>query len=213
MFYNGYKPSMYTLHQDGTCVDGTVHLVGGPDISTGRVEYCHNGTWHSVCASGWEISGREAQFICKTVGYQVQPFSKLIVWISIIMDKLSLITVSVVAEFGRGTSPILPYRIECTIDDEEFSDCSKTEFNPKECKSVAGVYCLCECAVIFKVNFSHYMFAAFCLTYGLTDCSKCGGRIGCYAGRYCNCHYRCFEFGDCCPDIFIEKNCLGMFST
>ena len=52
-----------------TCEDGTVHLVGGNDVSRGRVEYCYEGTWYSVCASDWEDNGEEARVVCSTLGY------------------------------------------------------------------------------------------------------------------------------------------------
>ena len=52
-----------------TCEDGTVHLVGGNDVSRGRVEYCYEGTWYTVCASEWENNGEEARVICRTLGY------------------------------------------------------------------------------------------------------------------------------------------------
>ena len=45
---------MLLYYIDITCEDGTVHLVGGNDVSRGRVEYCYEGTWYSVCASDWE---------------------------------------------------------------------------------------------------------------------------------------------------------------
>ena len=54
---------------DTSCVSGTVHLVGGDDISRGRVEYCFEGTWYSVCASGWDETGEEARVVCRTLGY------------------------------------------------------------------------------------------------------------------------------------------------
>ena len=55
--------------EDATCEDGTVHLVGGNDVSRGRVEYCYEGTWYSVCASDWEDNGEEARVVCSTLGY------------------------------------------------------------------------------------------------------------------------------------------------
>ena len=53
---------------DMTCEDGTVHLVGG-DVLRGRVEYCYQGAWYSVCASGWDERGEEARVICSSLGY------------------------------------------------------------------------------------------------------------------------------------------------
>ena len=52
---------------DQTCNDGTIHLVGSKALSRGRVIYCYEGDWYSVCATDW---GREeARVICKTLGY------------------------------------------------------------------------------------------------------------------------------------------------
>ena len=59
-----------------TCEDGTVHLVGGDDVSRGRVEYCYEGIWHSVCGSGWEDNGEEAKVICSTLGYNTSLICK-----------------------------------------------------------------------------------------------------------------------------------------
>ena len=56
---------------DVTCEHGTVHLVGGSDVTRGRVEYCYEGIWYSVCASGWEENGLEAKIICETLGYSL----------------------------------------------------------------------------------------------------------------------------------------------
>ena len=53
---------------DTVCVDGTVHLVGGHSLRAGRVEYCYNGTWHSVCSNGWD-DVQEARVVCNTLGY------------------------------------------------------------------------------------------------------------------------------------------------
>ena len=61
---------------DTICIEGTVHLVGGDDVSRGRVEYCYNGTWHSVCADDWETTGREAKLVCETAGYDTSIYGK-----------------------------------------------------------------------------------------------------------------------------------------
>ena len=55
------------------------------------------------------------------------------------MNYLNL-TVEVVANFGRDTSPILPQSIQCTRDDSVFFDCSiKDRDSP--CHPVGGVIC------------------------------------------------------------------------
>ena len=52
-----------------TCQHGIVHLVGGDDDTRGRVEYCYEGTWFSVCVNGWDGGGEEASIICNSLGY------------------------------------------------------------------------------------------------------------------------------------------------
>ena len=50
--------------------------MGGDDISRGRVEYCYNGSWYSLCADGWETVGEEARVICETAGQKSSRYSK-----------------------------------------------------------------------------------------------------------------------------------------
>ena len=47
-------------------------------------------------------------------------------------------------DFGRGSNPILPLKIKCSIDEDNFGDCSKTELTVKECNNVAGITCFGE---------------------------------------------------------------------
>ena len=50
-----------------TCEEGTIRLVGSYDVKEGRVEYCSNNTWYSVCGDGWQEP--EANVVCSTLGY------------------------------------------------------------------------------------------------------------------------------------------------
>ena len=56
-----------TISTDNTCEHGTVHLVGSDDVSRGRVEYCYEGNWYSLCAKGWDED--ETNIVCETLGY------------------------------------------------------------------------------------------------------------------------------------------------
>ena len=59
---------------DSTCEHGTVHLVDSDAASRGRVEYCYEGSWYSVCASGW--GEEEARVVCKMLDYDVSLLGK-----------------------------------------------------------------------------------------------------------------------------------------
>ena len=45
------------------CADQSIHLVGGSSPNEGRVEFCNNGTWGSVCDDNWDFS--DALVVCK----------------------------------------------------------------------------------------------------------------------------------------------------
>ena len=59
---------------DDTCEEGTVQLVGSDDISRGRVLYCYEGTWYSLCRDNWNTTGKEARFLCQTIGYDTSRY-------------------------------------------------------------------------------------------------------------------------------------------
>ena len=41
--------------------------MGGATLSRGRVEYCYDGSWYSLCAKYWDEE--EARVVCNTLGY------------------------------------------------------------------------------------------------------------------------------------------------
>ena len=47
--------------------DGAVRLVDGIVPYRGRVEYCRNGRWNSVCSYSW--GRRDAAVVCRQLGY------------------------------------------------------------------------------------------------------------------------------------------------
>ena len=51
----------------GNCEDGAIRLVGGANITLGRVEVCMNNAWGAVCNN--LFGTREAKVICGQLGF------------------------------------------------------------------------------------------------------------------------------------------------
>ena len=56
---------LITLHLV-PCINGTVRL-GNKAILKGRVEYCLNNTWTTICTHHW--TAQEATVVCSQLGY------------------------------------------------------------------------------------------------------------------------------------------------
>lgn len=51
----------------GNCNDGEIQLVGGQNITLGRVEVCVNNAWGTVCNS--RFGTNEARVICRQLQF------------------------------------------------------------------------------------------------------------------------------------------------
>ena len=49
------------------CDNGEVRLVGGIDSSEGRVEFCYDNVWGTVCDILWD--DRDARVVCRQLGF------------------------------------------------------------------------------------------------------------------------------------------------
>ncbi len=48
-------------------VEASVRLVGGNESTEGRVEYCRDNLWVSVCRDSWDH--KDAQVVCRQLGF------------------------------------------------------------------------------------------------------------------------------------------------
>ena len=49
------------------CREGNVRLIGGSSTQEGRVEFCLNGVWGTVCDNGFDRV--DASIVCRQLGF------------------------------------------------------------------------------------------------------------------------------------------------
>ncbi|XP_067833434.1 deleted in malignant brain tumors 1 protein-like [Heptranchias perlo] len=103
--------------------DSNIRIVDGPNSCSGRVEVYYNGSWGTICDSGWGIL--DAEVVCNQLGCgfgQSATFG---------------------GHFGEGTGPVLLDNVRCNGSEPFLWSCASLTIGPRSCrqKNDAGVIC------------------------------------------------------------------------
>ena len=83
-------------------------LVGGSQSNEGRVEIFYNNAWGSVCSYSWEWDIREANVVCKMLGYSFA----IRAWGA--------------GQFGEGNGTTSVYIPQCIGTESNITECSQS---------------------------------------------------------------------------------------
>lgn len=86
------------------CDNDDIRLVGGSNVTEGRVEICVNNAWGTVCDDFWD--NNDATVVCRQLGHSDQ---------SAVARGLSF--------FGQGTDPIVLDNVMCVGTEARLVDC------------------------------------------------------------------------------------------
>lgn len=145
------------------CVDGEVRLIGGSTPLEGRVEFCRNNVWGTVCDDGWDHFS--ARVVCRQLGFTVTGNYVIGVTLAITAQPcISFIgAVSVAASttssmFGLGSGPIAFNYVRCAGTEDRLIDCPS--LNSRSCSHVedAGVRCLMRTGKLIKYFTLHFHY-------------------------------------------------------
>ena len=126
-----------------SCLNGMVHLVGGPTPYAGRLEICNDEQWTTVCGDNFRTTS--ASVVCKQLfGENASKcIDSIKLCIKQIYSNAYLFIVGAVWNeyyyqlFGQGSSSSILDDLICTGSESSISQCSYTEVRDF---SAAGCY-------------------------------------------------------------------------
>ena len=156
--YNNYIIYIQGIH---SCEDGEVRLVDGLDASMGRVEFCLEGEWGTVCENEWDND--DAVVVCRQLDLPTSgrftffqgelhrlnniflyPFQYFSIHVSS-SPFISLLAASSLASFGGGSSSVFIDNAKCSGSEQRLEDCVHDGIDRHNCTldhtKDAGVVC------------------------------------------------------------------------
>jgi len=123
----------------------TVRLVDGPVNSAGRIEYCDNLQWHTICDLEWDDP--EARVVCTELGFPSASKELLLAstvkefthYLYFLANTLAAVAVAN-SQFGLGDGTLLAASFDCNGDENGLNECTMNS-EERSCTTVAGVVC------------------------------------------------------------------------
>ena len=110
---------------DQKCNDTDIRLVGSSRPNEGRVEFCSEGIWGTVCSDMWDENN--ALMVCRELGLPTEGEIRHSVVMKTILTTVHFAVVSVIDTFGGGTGPILLDEVDCVGNESSLFECPHTE--------------------------------------------------------------------------------------
>eukprot|EP00731_Ephydatia_muelleri_P031717 Em0023g224a len=143
--HNCYSNEIAGVICGGTCIDGQIRLIVGPDalsfyqsgnpsalyldsdldqLSRGRVEVCLGGQFGTVCSQTW--SNKDASVACRSLGYS--PYGAVAI---------------TGGAFGENSLPFVLGGVNCSGSERGLQDCPRIQASGASCSAYqdAGVVC------------------------------------------------------------------------
>ena len=128
-----FSTMLFLFLGDNCTEEGSIRLIGA--VMEGRVEYCHNGRWGTVCHNGWDTL--DAMVVCRQLGHNThgvccQEICKYILH-AVIINMLGARALTV-SYSRQGTGHIWLDGIKCTGTEMRLADCPSNPLGGQNCR-------------------------------------------------------------------------------
>ena len=124
------------------CSEGAIRLVGGVDLTEGRVEICFNDEWGTVCDQMWDVA--DAAVVCRQLGLNYTGKSYILHVDLLEFSTTLVLEAQTQASFDEGTGRIWLDNVQCTGSERTLMNCTASFNETNTCTHAqdAGVSCL-----------------------------------------------------------------------